>query len=109
MEQDQGRDRKAIAPMDEKFKYDRRSSTSKQAIAEKILITMSHNRTEEGFEIIDAPEPRHKEIIQIPWTAETLMNSLQLWDATISLQKINDVLDGLVSCGYVIRRKGMVI
>jgi hypothetical protein len=86
------------------MKYDPKVRTSRQAIAEKVLITMSHNRMEESFEITDAPKLRDQEKAWIPWTPETLVIVLRLWDSTISLSEVNEVLDVLVTSGLIIRR-----
>jgi hypothetical protein len=43
-----------------KMKYDPEVRTSTQSIAEKVLITMSHNYVEEGFQITDTQKLRNK-------------------------------------------------
>jgi hypothetical protein len=87
--------------------YDPKVRTSTQAIAEKVLTTMSQNRMEESFEITDAPK-LHQEKAWIPWTPETLLIVLQLWDSTISLPKVNVALDVLVTSGLIIRRDALL-
>jgi hypothetical protein len=88
--------------------YDPKVRTRTQAIAEKVLTTMSQNRMEESFEITDAPKLRDQEKTWIPWTPETLLIVLQLWDSTISLPKVNEVLDVLVTSGLIIRRDALL-
>ena len=87
------------------MKYDPKVRTSTQAIAEKVLITMSRNRIDER--VTDAPKPRDKEKAWIPSTPETLMVVLRLWDSTISLAKVNEILDVLVTSGLIIRRDAL--
>jgi len=92
--------------MDKKFKYNRGASTSLQATAQRVLQIMYRNHMEESFEIIDAPRPHDKEKIQIPWTAETLMNELKRWDSTLSLARVNEVLNVLMNSDLIKRQDG---
>jgi hypothetical protein len=84
--------------------YDLKVHTSTQAIAEKVLITMSHNCMGKSFEIADQPKLRDEEKAWIPWTPETLMIVLQLWDSSTSRPKLNEVFDVLVAAGLIIQR-----
>ncbi len=84
--------------------YDPKVHTSTQAIAEKVLITMSHNHMGESLEIADPLKLRYEQKPWIPWTSETLMIVLQLWDSHTSLLKLNGVLDVLVASGLIIQR-----
>lgn len=84
--------------------YDPKLHTSTQAIAEKVLITMSHNRMPKSLEIADLSKLREEEKPWIPWTTETLMIVLQLWDSHTSLPKLNEVCDVLVASGLIIQR-----
>jgi hypothetical protein len=88
------------------MKYDPKVRTSTQAIAERVLITMSRNRMEE--EVTDTAKLRDKEKAWIPWTPEILMVALQLWDSTVSLAKVNEILDVLVTSGLIIRRDALL-
>jgi hypothetical protein len=88
--------------------YDSKVRTNTQAIAEKVLITMSHNRMGEILKITDAPNLRDKERLWIPWTPETLVIALQLWDSTISLSKVNEILEVLVTSRLIIRRDALL-
>jgi len=88
------------------MRYDPKVRTSTQAIAEKVLITMSRNRMEER--VTDAPKLHDKEKAWIPWTPETVMVALQLWDSTVSLAKVNEILDVLVTSGLIIRRDALL-
>ena len=88
------------------MKYDPNVRTSTQAIAERVLITMSRNRLEEG--VTDTAKLRDKERAWIPWTPETLMVALQLWEPTVSLAKVNEILDVLVTSGLIIRRDALL-
>jgi hypothetical protein len=90
------------------MKYDPNVRTSTQVLAEKVLITMSRNCIEEGLQITDTQKLRNKEKAWIDWTPETLMIVLQLWDSTISLPKLNEVLDVLVASGLIIRRDALL-
>jgi hypothetical protein len=58
------------------MKYDPKVRTSTQVLAERVLITMSHNGME-GFQIADTQKLRNKKKTWIPWTPETLMIVLQ--------------------------------
>jgi hypothetical protein len=84
--------------------YDPKVHTSTQAIAEKVLITMSHNRMGESLEFSDRSMLRNEEKPWIPWTTETLMIVLKLWDSHTSLLKLNGVLDVLMASGLIIQR-----
>ena len=84
--------------------YDPKVHTSTQAIAEKVLITMSHNRMPRSLEIANLSKLRDEEIPWIPWTTETLLIVLQLWDSHTSLPKLNEVCDVLVASGLIIQR-----
>jgi hypothetical protein len=84
--------------------YDPKVHTSTQAIAEKVLISMSPNRMRESLEIADPSKPRDKEKPWIAWTSETLVIVLQLWDSHTSLPKLNEVCDVLVASGLIIQR-----
>jgi len=90
------------------MKYDPKVRTSTQVLAEKVLITMSHNCIEEGFQITDTQKLRNKEKAWIAWTPETLMIVLQLWDSTTSLPKLDEVLDVLVASGLIVRRDALL-
>ena len=67
---------------------------------------MYRNHMEESFEIIDAPRPHDKEKIQIPWTAEILMNELKRWNPTLSLARVNEVLNVLVKSDLIKLQNG---
>jgi hypothetical protein len=84
--------------------YDPKVHTSTQAIAEKVLITMSQNRMPKSLEIANLSKLRDEEIPWIPWTTETLLIVLQLWDSHTSLPKLNEVCDVLVASGLIIQR-----
>ena len=84
--------------------YDSKVRTSTQAIAEKVLTTMSHNRMEESFEASNRPKLRDEEKPWIPWTTETLMIVLQSWDSSTSIPKLNEAFDILVASGLIIQR-----
>jgi hypothetical protein len=84
--------------------YDSKVRTSTQAMAEKVLLMMSHNRMEESFETTESPMLRDEERPWIPWTPETLMIVLQLWDSSTSRPKLNEVFDVLVASGLIIQR-----
>jgi hypothetical protein len=89
------------------MKYDPKVRTNTQVLAEKVLITMSHNCIEEGPQITDT-QKRNKEKAWIAWTPETLMIVLRLWDSTTSVPKLNEVLDVLVASGLIIRRDALL-
>ena len=84
--------------------YDSKVHTRTQAIAEKVLLTMAHNHMWGSCEIADIPDLRDEERRWIPWTPETLVFALQLWDSAISLPKVNEVLELLATSGLIIRR-----
>lgn len=84
--------------------YDSKVHTSTQAIAEKVLITMSQNRMPKSLEIANLSKLRDEEIPWIPWTTETLLIVLQSWDSQTSLPKLNEVCDVLVASGLIIKR-----
>lgn len=86
------------------MKFDPTVRTHTQAIAEKVLRTMSHNRMGDSLDFADTPKLREEERPWIPWTTETLMIALLVWDSTISLPKVNEVLDALVASGLIIQR-----
>ena len=88
--------------------YDPEVRTSTQAIAEKVLTTMSQNRMEESFEITDSPKLRDQEKAWIPWTPETLVIVLQLWDSTTSLPQLNESLDVLAASGLIVQRDALL-
>ena len=88
--------------------YDPKLHTGTQAIAEKVLITMSHNHMWGSCEIADMPDLRDEERRWIPWTPETLVFALQLWDSTISLSKVNEILEVLVTSRLIIRRDALL-
>jgi hypothetical protein len=89
------------------MKYDPKVRTSTQVLAEKVLITMSHNGME-CFQITDTQKLRNKRKTWIPWTLETLMIVLQSWDPTTSLPKLNEVFDVLTASGLIIRRDALL-
>jgi hypothetical protein len=57
------------------------------------VTTRARIREDESFEITDAAKPRDKEKAWIPWPPGTL-----------SLPKVNEVLDVLMTSGLIIRR-----
>ena len=88
--------------------YDSKVHTRTQAIAEKVLLTMAHNHMWGNFEIADIPNLRDEEKRWIPWTPETLVFALQLWDSTISLPKVNEVLELPATSGLIIQRDALL-
>ena len=90
------------------MKYDPHVRTSTQVLAEKVLIAMSHNWMEKSFEFTDEQKLRKKEVPWIPWTPETLLIVLRLWDSTTSLPKLNEVFDVLAACGLIVRRDALL-
>jgi hypothetical protein len=69
---------------------------------------MSHNYMEEDSQITDTQKLRNKKTAWIPWTPETLMIVLRLWDSTTSLPQLNEVLDVLAASGLIVRRDALL-
>jgi hypothetical protein len=83
--------------------YDSKVHMSTQAIAERVLITMSRNRMGDK-EPTGTSKLRAEEKPWVPWTTEALMIVLRLWDSHTSLPNLNGVLDVLMASGLIIQR-----